>query len=90
MTIVDPANIINTQTPYHYLPSVESPPSQQVQPNPPLPLISHPPQFHHAFFHLKSTGYTDLGSKFYKGKQLTQNVVCFLVVRILETNIRQL
>ncbi|CAI9742890.1 Hypothetical predicted protein [Octopus vulgaris] len=49
------------QTPYHYLPSVESPPSQQVQPNPPLPLISHPPQFHHAFFHLKSTGYTDLG-----------------------------
>ncbi|CAI9742887.1 XP_036371275.1uncharacterized protein LOC115226699 [Octopus vulgaris] len=74
--------IVLSLTPYHYLPSVESPPSQQVQPNPPLPLISHPPQFHHAFFHLKSTGYTDLEgvTYLYWKKDESQNVGDFQLV----------
>ncbi|XP_052833475.1 uncharacterized protein LOC106878338 isoform X2 [Octopus bimaculoides] len=53
--------IILSQTHYHLLPSVMSTPPQLVAPTSPLPMISPPLQFHHAFFHLKSSGYTDLG-----------------------------
>ncbi|XP_014783019.1 uncharacterized protein LOC106878338 isoform X1 [Octopus bimaculoides] len=74
--------IILSQTHYHLLPSVMSTPPQLVAPTSPLPMISPPLQFHHAFFHLKSSGYTDLEGVNYLHwkKDESQNVGNFQLV----------